>query len=132
MAVGSIFTNLGKKTMLNRFYKNVPDYTRPSTFKVGEGTTTPTVLNTDLETESAVQPVDNTYASGYPVLDETNMQGTIRCLVLTTDCNAQTLTEFGVFNTDATPKLMARLVHTAVAKTEDYQLIYIHKEKIKV
>ena len=42
-------TTLGKKIVINRSYKAVPDYTIPSQFKVGLGTTAPAVGDTDLE-----------------------------------------------------------------------------------
>ena len=132
MGTGVVFTNQGKKVMINRFYKSVPDYTPPSTFKVGTGTTTPTAADTDLSTPSGSPPATSTFVTGYPLIDETNMQGTIRCQVLTTDCNGQTLTEFGVFNTDGTPKMMSRLVHTPIVKTSSIQVIYIEKDKIKL
>lgn len=41
-------TNLGKKIALNRIYKADPDYTHPSQFKIGTGTTAATVADTDL------------------------------------------------------------------------------------
>jgi hypothetical protein len=57
MAVGGLITNKGKITMMNRMYKNTPDYTEPVQFSVGIGTTTPNVADTDLET---VIPIDGT------------------------------------------------------------------------
>ena len=46
--MATIKTTLGKKIVLNRSYKAVPDYTVPSQFKVGISTTTPAVGDTDL------------------------------------------------------------------------------------
>lgn len=54
--MAGIKTTLGKKIVLNRSYKTTPDYTIPSQFKVGIGTTTPAVGDTDL-TNSV--PIDN-------------------------------------------------------------------------
>jgi hypothetical protein len=42
-------TTLGKNVLLNRMYKATPDYTAPSQFKVGVGTTAAAVGDTDLE-----------------------------------------------------------------------------------
>lgn len=50
MATGSILTNAGRKISLNRTYKATPDYTPVTKFKVGSGTTTPTINDTDIET----------------------------------------------------------------------------------
>jgi len=50
MATGGVITNSGKNVMLNRTYKSSPDYTIPSTFRVGIGTTTPVVSDTALAT----------------------------------------------------------------------------------
>lgn len=132
MSTGAIFTLLGKKVAINRTFKATPDYTAPTTFKVGKGTTTPTVNDTAIETDVPTPPATTTFVTGYPIIDETNMQSTIRCLVLTTDCNGQTITEFGVFNTDSTPKMVSHLVHTGIGKSNAVQLIYVEKDKIKV
>jgi hypothetical protein len=61
MAVGGFISTIGKNTMLNRTYKAVPDYTAITEFKVGIGTTTPTVADTDIETQvplSGTESVD--------------------------------------------------------------------------
>lgn len=42
-------TDLGKKIAINRIYKSSPDYTVPSQFKVGVGTTAAATTNTDVE-----------------------------------------------------------------------------------
>ena len=49
MAVGGEVSKDGKNLLLNRAYKTSPDYTIPSVFKVGIGTTTPLESDTDLE-----------------------------------------------------------------------------------
>lgn len=46
---GSIITNNGKKILINRAYKASPDYTVPSTFKVGILNGTPAIADTDLD-----------------------------------------------------------------------------------
>ena len=47
--MAGIKTNGGKKVFMNRMYKTTPDYTIPSQFKVGTGSTAPNVADTDLE-----------------------------------------------------------------------------------
>jgi len=49
MAEGGVITTTGKNLMINRTYKSSPDYTIPSKFRVGIGTTTPVVGDTGLD-----------------------------------------------------------------------------------
>jgi hypothetical protein len=132
MSSGQVLTNNGRKIALNRLFKSSPDYTAPSVFKVGTGTNTPAVTDSDLQTSVIISGGNYTkiFISGYPLLDETNMQSTIRCLLLTTEANGNSLTEFGIFNTDGTAKMLSRTVHTAITKTTSVQVIYIEKDKI--
>jgi len=100
MGTGNKITNNGLKISLNRTYKATPDYTAPSVFKIGTGTTDPAITDTDVETGVNINGgATKIFVSGYPSLDETNFQSTIRCLLLTTEGNGNSLTEFGLFNT---------------------------------
>jgi hypothetical protein len=132
MGNGTVVTTTGRKIMLNRGFKSAPDYLHPSQFKTGTGTTTPVIANTAMETAvditAGVQLKD--VLVGYPSLDETNNQSTTRCVLLTTDANGNTLTEFGLFNKDATPKMFSHAVFTGIAKTTSVQIIIIEKDKI--
>lgn len=134
MANGMVVTNSGRKLILNRGFKVTPDYLAPTHFKVGTGTTTPTVSQTDLVAPVAITGVTLTkdFVAGYPSLDETNFLATIRCLLLTTEPTAQpvSLAEFGLFNEDGTPLMFSRIVHTAITKNTSTQIIYIEKNKL--
>jgi len=132
MANGTIITNNGLKIVLNRAFKALPDYLAPSVFKVGTGTATPAVTDTDLGTAVTID-ADNikNFATGYPILDETNMQVTFRCELLSTEANGNSLTEFGVFNEDTTELMFSRAVHTAISKTSSVEVSYIEKDKIQ-
>jgi hypothetical protein len=127
MTSGTVVTTLGRKIALNRLFKAVPDYTAPTIFDVGTGNTTPNITDTALVTPISL---DKTFVTGYPILDETNMQSTIRCLILTTEANGNSLTEFGLKNTDGTKKLFSRAVYTAITKTSAVQIIYVEKDLI--
>lgn len=62
MSTGGKVSTIGKNTMLNRTYKASPDYTAISEFKVGIGTTTPTVADSDAEIQiplSGTESVDD-------------------------------------------------------------------------
>lgn len=134
MSNGLVITNSGKKIILNRTFKALPDYLEISRFSVGTGTTTPSAGQTSLVTPVEISGgLDiKTFESGYPLLDETAMQSTIRCILLTTDANGNNLTEFGTFNQDGTPLMFDRMVHTPITKTSGIQVIYVQKDRVKL
>jgi len=132
MATGQLITNNGLKISLNRTYKATPDYLAPTKFKIGTGTTTPTVSDTDVETGVNINGgATKSFVSGYPTLDETNMQSTIRCFLDTTEANGNSLTEFGLFNEDGTPLMFSHAVFTAISKTTSVQVSFVEKEIYK-
>ncbi|MCF7861154.1 hypothetical protein K9M79_02825 [Candidatus Woesearchaeota archaeon] len=118
--------------MLNRTFKATPDYLEPSVFKVGTGTGTPEVSDTDLGTAVIISggAYIKDFISGYPILDETNLQATIRCFLNSLEANGNNLTEFGIFNEDGTPLMFSRAVHTAINKTSSVQIAYVEKDKL--
>ena len=71
-----------------------------------------------------------TFVSGYPVFDETNIQATTRALLNSLEANGQELTEFGLFNTDATELMWGHSVHTALTKSSSTEISYVQKDKI--
>jgi len=130
MGTGNIISNNGLKIALNRTYKVTPDYTAPTVFKIGTGTTTPAISDTDVETGVNINGgATKTIVSGYPVLDETNLQATIRCLLATTEGNANSITEFALFNTDGTALMFSHAVFVAITKTTSVQVSFVEKEK---
>ena len=130
MATGQVFTTQGNKLVLNRAFKGTPDYAEPTVFKVGTGTTAPTISDTDLVTPVNIDG-DNikTFVSGYPVLDETNLQVTFRCFLNSLEANGNSLTEFGIFNEDASEKMISRTVFTPISKTSSVEVSFVEKEK---
>ena len=131
MATGQIITEDGKKIILDRSFNSSPTRTAISQFKVGTGTTTPTVLDTDLETPVSIDG-DNfkNVVTGYPTLDLTNFQVTTRALLLSTDGNGNNLTEWGLVNTDGTPLMFSRAVFTSIAKSNLIEVAFIEKDKL--
>ena len=134
MANGQLITSQGRLIALNRTFKETPDYKAPEQFKVGTGSTTPAITDTDLVT--AVVIAGGLYvkdiAATYPSFDETNFQVTNRCILLTTDANGNNLTEFGLFNKDGTPKCFSRMVFPAIAKTTSVSVVFIEKDKVVI
>ena len=116
--------------MINRGFKATPDYTVPSLFKVGTGTTTPVVSDTDLVTPVTIDSGDTkAFVSGYPTIDETNLEVTIRTYLNSLEANGNNLTEFGVFNTDASELMVSRAVFTSITKNNTVEISFIEKEK---
>ena len=58
MVSGSIITTEGKKIFLDRTYNSVPTRTVIENFKVGSGTSTPALSDTDLESAVPFGPTD--------------------------------------------------------------------------
>ena len=127
----SVVTNDGKKVMLNRTWKGTPDYTTFTLFKIGTDATAPTVSDTDLGTAVNINgSPTKAFVTGYPTLDETNFQVTVRCFVNSTEANGNTLVEFGLFNTDGSALMWSHSTHTAISKTTSIEVTYIEKDKL--
>ena len=129
---GQIWTDEGNKVVLNRTFKSTPDYNEPSLFKVGTDTTTPTSSDTDLGTSVVISGSSHTksFISGYPVLDETNLQVTFRCLLNSLEANGNNITEFGIFNDDTSEKMFSHTVFNSINKTSSTEISIVEKEKM--
>ena len=129
---GSAIVNNGKKIILNRALKATPDYTAPTVFKIGTGTTNPVVTNTGMETGVNINGgATKAFVSGYPTFDETSLTASIRCFLNSTEGNGNTLSEFGLFNTDGTAKMFSRSTHTPLSKSTSIEVTYVEKDIIK-
>ena len=129
--MANIITTDGKKIMMDRTFNSSPTRSAVNQFKVGTGTSTPVVGDTDLQTPVSIDG-DNfkNLVTGYPTLDLTNMQVTFRALLLSTEANSNALTEFGLVNSDGTPLLFSRATHTVINKTSSIEIAYISKDKL--
>lgn len=126
-----LITNKGKEIILDRAFLETPTLTSPSQFKVGTGTTDPTLGDTDLETPVIID-IDQfkNFLTGFPLLDRNSLQSTIRGFLSLIEANGNDLTEFGTFNTDVTPLLFSRNTHTLISKTNKIEISYIEKDRI--
>ena len=131
MATGQIITTDGKKIILDRTFNSSPTRSATSQFKVGTGTTTPVLGDTDLETPISIDG-DNfkDFVSGYPTQNMTSLSNTTRCFLNSLEANGNDLTEFGIVNSDGTPLLFSRTVHTVISKTTSNEITYIVRDKI--
>ena len=131
MSTGQTITDKGRLISLDRTFIANPTRSAPSQFKVGTGTTTPNVIDTDVETVVAINGGNlKNLQSGFPSLDITNIQATIRAFLDTTEANGNTLSEWGTFNSDGTPLMFSHSVHTGISKTNVIEITYIEKDKI--
>jgi len=133
MVSGSFIVNNGAKIIMNRTFKASPDYTAPTRFKIGTGTTTPTVSDTDMVTPITAWYSGGDYknaVSGYPSFDYTNKQVTMRGYVASTEANSNSITEQGWFNTDGTVLMFDRQVFTAISKTNTDEIAFVTKFKV--
>ena len=129
---GQKIVNNGRKIILNRAFKSSPDYLAPSKFKIGTGTTNPTTSDTDIETGVNINGgATKSFISGYPTLDETNIQSTIRCLLNAVEGNGNNITEYAIFNEDGTALMFSRAVFTPINKTSSVQVSFVQKDKIE-
>ncbi len=130
MGTGQLIVDKGKLISLHRTFTASPTITAPTRFKIGTGTNTPAAGDTDMQTPVNINGTEfKNFVSGFPVLDTTNLQATIRCFVSTVEANGNNLTEFGLINTDGTPLLFSHAVHTALTKNNTIQVTYIEKDQ---
>jgi hypothetical protein len=128
MAVGSAYTKVGYNLMLARMYTASPSVTAISKFGIGTGTTTPAITDTALATPITAWSGGSDYKafySGYPTFDTANQRATYKCFVASTEANSNTLTELGGFNTDGTPVMDLRIVHSGITKTSAVQVNHL-------
>jgi hypothetical protein len=126
---GQVVTNGGRRLMQNRTFNSSPTITTPSLFSVGTGSTLPQVTDSMLQTPVIITGGSYTkiFITGYPTFDVPNIVTTISCQLLTTDANGNSLTEFGILNTDGSPVLFSHCTHMAITKTTSTQVIYVQK-----
>ena len=128
---GNIVTDSGNLIQIHRTFIASPTITAPTLFKIGIGTTNPTESDTDLETGVNINGgATKSFVSGYPVIDTTNLQSTIRTLLDTTEGNGNSLTEFGLFNTDGSPLMFSHSVFTAITKNNKVLISFVEKDRL--
>jgi len=126
---GQKITDNGRLIALHRTFTASPTITAPSQFSVGTGTTDPTSTDTAMETVVAINGGNlKNLVTGYPSLDTTNFQSTIRTFLTSLEANSNTLTEQGIFNTDGTPLMFSRNTFTGIAKTSSIEVTFIQKD----
>lgn len=125
MANGIVYTEDGYNSSLNRIFKASPDYLAPTRFKIGTGTTTPDVSDTDLDTPITgwyLAGDYKNYVSGYPTFNTTDQKVTVQAFIASTEANSNSITEYGDFNADGSPVMFSRQVFTSITKTDAIQV----------
>lgn len=127
---GNIITNNGALIQLHRTFTASPTISAPTVFKIGTGTTNPTISDTDVETGVNINGgATKGFVTGYPVLDVTNLQATTRTTLDTTEGNGNSITEFATFNTDGTPLMFDHSVFTGITKNNKVIVSFVKKDK---
>jgi len=124
MTTGTLVTNLGKLIALNRTFLASPTYTAPANMKAGTGVTAPSAADTNL-TASVI-----TKAITLTSFDDPNLNVTTQGVLLTTEANGNTISEFGLVNSDGTPKLFSHAVFMGIVKNASVQIIFTEKDQI--
>jgi len=84
----------------------------------------------DLLRQWATTDLTQTFVSGYPVFDETNMEVEIRGYLNSLEANGFNINGFATFNTDATNKMFDEDAFTAESKTSVDELTFITKVRL--
>jgi len=70
------------------------------------------------------------FTSGYPTIDETNMEITTECYLNSVEANGFLLTGVGTFNTDGTVLMQDEFKFTQISKTSSEEIIFEIKNRI--
>lgn len=73
----------------------------------------------------------DTFESGYPSIDYTNLEVSIQVRITTVQANGYDLSEWGVFNDDGTPLMESRDTFTALSKGSSDEFIFTSRVTIE-
>ena len=72
-----------------------------------------------------------TFVSGYPSIDEVNVRSTIRGYLTTIEATGFNISEFGVFNNDATPVLLTHDVIDIQSKSSTDEIAIVSRDQMR-
>ena len=125
MSNGAVMTNSGVIVIFHRGFTASPTITAPTRFKIGTGTTTPAITDSNLDTPivawNAASDYKN-YVVDYPVFGTVSDTVTVRGFIGASQANGNVVTEYADFNTDATPMCCSRQVFTGITKSNEVQV----------
>jgi len=128
----SLVTNSGKNLMLSRMFQDTE--TPISQFKIGTGTTEPSVADTDIESViSGWNSGSDTanFVSGFPTFDTANKEVTVRGRVTATQANGNMISEVATFNSDASEDIDVHATFTGISKTSSEEIVFIITNRIE-
>jgi hypothetical protein len=132
-----IWTNDGKKTQLYRLFTvnaslSATQYLAPTKFKVGIDEIEESITATDL-----VDPVDitvgvttKTFVSGYPSINNTNLEVTTRAHLTSLEANGNDLNALGIFNQDSTPLMLSMDKFENESKSDTDEFMFVVKDRV--
>lgn len=124
MTTGAVITTNGKNAALKRVFESAA-ITPVTQFKIGTGTTTPNVANTDVEAIISGWNGGSDACSflATPVYDLVNSKVTVQGYIGLAQANGSSITENGCFNSDGTPIMFSHDVHAPITKTSTIEVI---------
>lgn len=84
----------------------------------------------DICRQWATSDLYKTFSSGYPLLDETNMEVEIRGVLTTLECNGFDINGNAILNSDATYKMTHETTHTSESKSSTDQFTFISRTRL--
>lgn len=126
MAVGAIVPKVGFNAVLDRMWNASTTITNASRFKIGTGTTTPALNDTDLTTPITAWNSGSDFKNYNlaPTFDTGNQKVTTQGLVTSTQANGNSITEYGEYTADASASMMMHAVITAITKTASVNIYF--------
>lgn len=126
MANGTLKTTLGLARMLSSHFKD--DTSPPTKIRVGEGTTTPNIADETLTT--FLTGGEFSLVSGFPEVDETELNAETRVEITLTDLNGESITEAGEFDTNDV--MHSHAVFDAESKSNTDIFFIVEKTKLRI
>lgn len=133
MTIGIIINKLGKSVFLENAFMTSPTTSLASQFKIGTGQVNLNEGSTDLTNPvyftGTVEYKD--FTSGFPTIStSTTPEVTMNMRISANQGTGNNINTIGIFNTDATPKLMIQMNHTAESKSATDEFVYIVRSRI--
>lgn len=107
--------------------------TKASQFKIGTGQVLLDESSTDITNPVYFTGTQeyNDFTAGFPTISTSTVpEVTINCRVGANQGTGNDINTIGVFNKDATPKLMIQMNHTAESKSATDEFVYIIRSRI--
>lgn len=131
MTDSSIMPKMGVNVMINRLIKEVPDYKRPTRFRVGVTTDDPDWDDTELNDSVEILGGEFTKVLESVTINESTADLFFEGWLSVTEANGNLLTGFAVVNEDTSEKLITKSKFTGQSKTSTELFKITQRVKIR-